>query len=62
MRTPIDHIFYLGNGVAVEEWTVLTETYDKDNRVTTDINMIGKNFDLSDHQGIYVKFKENISQ
>ena len=62
MRTPIDHIFYLGNGVAVEEWTVLTETYDKDNKVTTDINMIGKNFDLSDHQGIYVKFKENISQ
>ena len=57
-RTPIDHIFYLGSSAIAEEWTVLTETYDKDNNVTTDMSMIGKNFDLSDHQGIYVKFKE----
>lgn len=57
-KTPIDHIFYLGESATAEEWTVLTETYDKDNNVTTDINMIGINFDLSDHQGIYAKFKE----
>ena len=57
-RTPIDHIFYLGESAVAEEWAILTETYDKDNNVTTDKSMIGKNFDLSDHQGVYVKFKE----
>ena len=33
-------------------------TYDKDNNVSTEIGKIGINYDLSDHQGVYTRFRE----
>lgn len=57
-KTPIDHIFCYGSTAVADEWTVLTDTYDKDANISTELGMIGVNYDLSDHQGIYVKLKE----
>ena len=57
-RTTIDHIFYLGSSAIAQEWKVLTDTYDPFAKISTDVNMIGTNFDLSDHQAVYVKFRE----
>jgi endonuclease/exonuclease/phosphatase family metal-dependent hydrolase len=56
--TPIDHIFYKGDRVTAEEWTVLTDTYDGEGRVSTDMEKIGVNYDLSDHQGVSATFRE----
>lgn len=57
-KTPIDHIFFLGDTAIADEWTVMTDTYDINAKISTDLGKIGVNYDLSDHQGIYVKFKE----
>ena len=56
--TPIDYIFYKGDRVTAEEWTVLTDTYDGEGRVSTDMEKIGVNYDLSDHQGVSATFRE----
>ena len=55
---PIDHIFYKGKAVHAEEWAILTDTYDKDGNISTDVSKVGTNYDLSDHLGVYVRFKE----
>ena len=57
-RLPIDHILYKGTTAVAEEWKVMTDTYDKDNNVSTEIGKIGINYDLSDHQGVYTRFRE----
>ena len=55
---PIDHIFYKGTTAVAEEWRILTETYDLNGNVTEDIKKVGINYDLSDHQGVYTRFRE----
>ena len=57
---PIDHIFYKGTTAVAEEWRILTETYDLNGNVTEDIKKVGINYDLSDHQGVYTRFRENM--
>jgi endonuclease/exonuclease/phosphatase family metal-dependent hydrolase len=55
---PIDHIFYKGTTAVAEEWQILTDTYDMHANISTDINKIGINYDLSDHQGVFTRFRE----
>ena len=55
---PIDHIFYKGTTAVAEEWMVLTDTYDMQANISTDIKKVGINYDLSDHQGVYTRFRE----
>ena len=57
-QLPIDHIFYKGTTAVAEEWTVLTDTYDMHANISTDIKKVGINYDLSDHQGVYTRFRE----
>ena len=56
--TPIDHIFYLGEGIYAEESKVLTDTYTLNGHISLDIDKIGINYDLSDHMAVYARFKE----
>lgn len=57
-NTPIDHIFYLGEGICAEESRVLTDTYSLNGHISLDIDKIGINYDLSDHMAVYARFKE----
>ena len=56
--TPIDHIFYRGEALIPLEWSVMTDTYDGEGRISTEMDAIGVNYDLSDHQGVCANFRE----
>lgn len=58
--TPIDHIFYLGEGIYAEESKVLTDTYTLNGHISLDIDKIGVNYDLSDHMAVFARFKERV--
>ena len=54
----IDHVFVYRKNYNVEVHQILFDTFDENNVISQDINMVGKNYDLSDHLGVYVQFKE----
>lgn len=52
---PIDHIFFKGD-LIIEKWQIMPDTVSADGKVTT--NTGGKNYDISDHLGVYAKIRE----
>ena len=54
----IDHVFVYRKNYNVEVHQILSDTFDANNVISQDVNMVGKNYDLSDHLGVYVQFKE----
>ena len=54
----IDHIFFFGNSHIAEEYKVLYDTFDENNVISQDISKVGTYYDLSDHLGVYTRFKE----
>ena len=54
----IDHVFIYGKNYNTEVHKILADTFDANNVISQDVNMVGKNYDLSDHLGVYVQFKE----
>lgn len=50
----IDHCFY--KNATAYQYKVLSDTFDKDNNLSTDRAMVGTNYDISDHIGLYIKF------
>lgn len=50
----IDHCFY--RNATAELYKVLYDTFDKDNNISDKISDVGKNYDLSDHLGLYIRF------
>lgn len=56
-RAAIDHIFYKGGELTFTKYTVLYDTFDKDNKICTYISGVGANYDISDHFGMYAKIR-----
>ena len=59
VKLPIDHIFYFGSTkYTVDTYSILYDTFDKDDVISRDVSLVGINYDLSDHLGVYAKFVE----
>lgn len=52
---PIDHIFYSGD-LIIDKWMIMPDTVNANGTVSG--NTGGKNYDISDHLGVYVKVRE----
>ena len=52
---PIDHVFYSGD-LVIDKWMIMPDTVHENGTVST--NTGGKNYDISDHLGVYVKVRE----
>lgn len=59
VKLPIDHIFYFGSTkYTVDTYSILYDTFDKDDVISRDVSLVGINYDLSDHLGVYAKLVE----